>query len=276
MEGITVARFLRRAQFRFWRMAEPRAIFEWQSFYLMKPLLRELPRGDGHAVIVFPGFMASDRSTAPMRKLLDELGYQAHGWNAGRNVTLDQALEKHLFKLLDRVHKETGKKVSLVGWSLGGLYARELAKVASEKVRCVITLGSPISGRSEDSNASRLFESIHGSSRRPKGHGDSLNRPPPVPTTSIYSRTDGIVHWKGSVQKQHAFPAQQQTENIELPASHLGLGVNVLAMLAIADRLIQPEGEWTKFSTHGWRAILFRKPQQRWRDRLRAATSWPS
>ena len=262
---------LRRAHLRFWRLAEGRAIFEWQSFYALRPLLRRLPKGDGHPVLVLPGFLAGDRSTAPMRSLLTDLGYDAHGWRWGRNVTVDEALQTHLLNLVTHLHQNSGQKVSLVGWSLGGLYARELAKALPDSVRCVISLGSPISGRYKDSNASRLFASINGRHGSAHGqHSNSMNQPPPVPTTSIYSRTDGIVYWRGSVQKDHPFPHHAQTENIEVPASHLGLGVNALAMVALADRLEQKEGEWIPFANKGWRALVFRRPSQRLSERLRA------
>ncbi|MDC8754803.1 alpha/beta fold hydrolase [Erythrobacter sp. sf7] len=230
---------------RIWTLAEGRALFELGAFYMSRPLLSYLPRGDGHAVKVLPGFMASNTSTAPMRHLLGRLGYDAHGWDSGRNVRVDNALIARLEAQLERLNDESGRKVSLVGWSLGGVLARELAKLHPDRVRMVISLGSPISDDRNHTNASRLFELLNGKEPEPMrgGRFRGLDEPPPVPTTSILTKTDGIVHWRGSVQK----PAPTPSENIEVHASHCGLGVNPSVMIAIADRLAQPEGTWAPF-----------------------------
>jgi pimeloyl-ACP methyl ester carboxylesterase len=230
---------------RVWTLAEGRAFFELGAFYLTRPILSHLPRGDGHAVKVLPGFMASNNSTAPMRKLFSDLGYAAHGWDSGRNVRVDNALIARLEAQLERLNDETGRKVSLIGWSLGGVLARELAKAHPDRVRLVISLGSPISDDRDHTNASRLFELLNGKEPEPMRNGRfiGLDKAPPVPTTSILTKTDGIVHWRGSVQKPEPTPS----ENIEVYASHCGLGVNPSVMVAIADRLAQPEGQWAPF-----------------------------
>jgi len=231
---------------RFWTMVEGRAMFELGAFYMSRPFLGSLPKGDGHAVQVLPGFMATNTSTSPMRRLLRELGYEAHGWDSGRNVRVDNALIRRLETQLQRLNDDTGRKVSLVGWSLGGVLARELAKLHPERVRLVISLGSPISDDRNHTSAARLFELLNG--KEPEamqgGRFRGLDAAPPVPTTSILTKTDGIVHWRGSVQKPSATPA----ENIEVYASHCGLGVNPSVMIAIADRLAQPEGVWAPFA----------------------------
>ena len=127
------------------------------------------------------------------------------------------------------------RKVSLVGWSLGGVYARELAKQLEPQTRCVITLGSPFSGHVRATNAARAYELYSG---QPLQHdpvrAERLRRAPSVPTTSIYSKTDGVVAWQCSLNED-----APHTENIEIHASHLGLGVNPLALYAVADRLRQ-------------------------------------
>jgi pimeloyl-ACP methyl ester carboxylesterase len=230
---------------RFWTLVEGRAMFELGAFYMSRPFLSALPKGDGHAVQVLPGFMASNTSTSPMRRLLRDLGYDAHGWNSGRNVRVDNALIKRLETQLQRLNDDTGRKVSLVGWSLGGVLARELAKLHPDRVRLVISLGSPISDDRNHTSAARLFEMLNG--KEPEamqgGRFRALGEAPPVPTTSIFTKTDGIVHWRGSVQQ----PGPTLTENIEVYASHCGLGVNPAVMMAIADRLAQPEGTWAPF-----------------------------
>lgn len=236
-------------------LSEGRAIFELGSFYALRGLLTCLPRGDGHSVLVLPGFMASDRSTAPMRGLLNDLGYDAHGWGLGRNVRIDGEREREMHEVVARIFAASGRKLSIVGWSLGGVYAREIAKVMPEMVRGVISLGSPISNDRGHTNARRLFEYLNGRNPEPirEGRYRNLDEAPPVPTTSILTRTDGIVNWRGSVQKPGA-----ETENIEVIASHCGLGVNPSVMIAIADRLAQPEGAWKPFDKSGLRSLLFR------------------
>jgi pimeloyl-ACP methyl ester carboxylesterase len=231
---------------RFWTLAEGRAMFELGAFYMSRPFLTSLPKGDGHAVQVLPGFMATNTSTLPLRRLLGRLGYDAHGWDSGRNVRVDNALITRLENQLKRLNDNTGRKVSLVGWSLGGVLARELAKLHPDRVRLVISLGSPISDNRKHTSAARLFELLNGKDPEPmrSGRFRRLDEAPPVPTTSILTKTDGIVHWRGSVQK----PSRTPSENIEVHASHCGLGVNPSVMIAIADRLAQPENAWTPFA----------------------------
>lgn len=238
-------------------LAEPgRAFAELASFYALRPAMATLPHGDGHGVLVLPGFFASDTSTGPMRSLLDSLGYRTSGWNLGRNLRVDNGRVQAMAELLDGFHEETGGKVSLIGWSLGGVFARELAKMMPDKVRQVISLGSPISDDRNHTNARRLFEYINGHQPEPlrEGRFNGLGEAPPVPTTSILTRGDGVVHWRGSVQAPGDHP---QTENIEVHASHCGLGVNPTVMIAIADRLAQKEGAWRPFRPTGLSAMLF-------------------
>lgn len=240
----------------FWTLTEGRGLFELNAFYAARLLLKRLPKGDGHPVIVLPGFVASDRSTRPMRGLLKDLGYKTFGWGMGRNLVFNAAREAEMHALLKRVYDQEGEKVSLIGWSLGGVFARELAKAYPQYVRGVITLGSPISGDLDHSNARRLYEFFNGPANSDlKKRLQKMSQPPPVPTTSIYTKTDGIVAWKGSVQKPYK---NAQTENIRVPASHIGLGVNPLVMVAVADRLSQKPGEWAPFKASGLQKLVFK------------------
>lgn len=250
---------------RFWTFAEGRAMFELGAFYASRAMLSGLPKGDGHSVLVMPGFMASNSSTVPMRKLLVDLGYDAHGWDSGRNVRVNEELVSKLEDQIDRLFDESGRKISLIGWSLGGVLARELAKLRSDKIRLVMSLGSPITDDRAHTNASRLFEFFNGSEPEEirDGQFSGLDVAPPVPTTSVLTKTDGVVHWRGSVQDPDK-ASGAPTENIRVFASHLGLGVNPSVMIAMADRLAQPEGEWAPFEANPYQSWMFPKLDDSW------------
>ena len=239
---------------------ELRAPFEFAASVAAAPWLMNAPRGDGHSVIVYPGLLASDLSTRPMRRLLRALGHQVEGWGQGRNIgpqpeVLDRATDR--IKVLAQ---QRGEPVSLVGWSLGGLYARELAKRVPESVRLVVTLGSPFAGAPGATNAEGVFAWANRNRSRVMIARDALRTPPPVPTTSIYSRTDGIVAWQSSVEKMET---GTKVENIEVGASQMGLGVNPFALYALADRLAQTKNGWQPFERTGYRRFVFPDPARK-------------
>ena len=231
-------------------MMELRAIGERASMSFAAPLRRLLPRGDGHHVIVLPGFGADDRSTRPLRLLLRALGYHSHGWRLGDNVGPTPQILAGLYGLLARIHGDAAAPVSIVGWSLGGIYARELARATPDHVRQVITLGSPIQMSDHDSS------SMQGSYDALKNlHDPSVQRHVreaclpmlETPATSIYSRTDGVVKWQASLIQRTA-----RSENIRVNGSHCGLGFNNAVAYAIADRLAQPASQWRHFQAPLW------------------------
>ena len=230
-----------------WLMAlELRAFWEFGALLPSWPLLSRAPKGDGHAVMVFPGLSANDASTVPLRYYLQSLGYSPWGWAQGFNFgpragVMDEAKDN-----LAKTFESTGRKVSLIGWSLGGVYARELAKELPHMVRGVITLGTPFAGSHKSTNAWRVYELTSGRKIEHESARYNLPIAPPVPTTSIYSQTDGVVAWQASIQKP--CKVNLQTENIEVLASHIGLGLNPSAWWAVADRLSQNDGQWTPFS----------------------------
>jgi pimeloyl-ACP methyl ester carboxylesterase len=238
-------------------LLEARAPFEYAASLMAAPWLLSAPRGDGHAVLVYPGLLASDLSTRPLRRLLRTLGHDARGWDQGRNLGARSGVFDDALQRLRAVRAETGRNVSLVGWSLGGLYAREIAKMAPEIVRVVVTLGSPFTGPRDASNARRAYEWLQRGRTQSTHRHEDLRTPPPVPTTSIYTRADGIVAWQCSVETPGPM-----AENIEVQASHTGLGVNPLALYALADRLAQPEGAWRPFDRSGARRLLYPDPQR--------------
>jgi pimeloyl-ACP methyl ester carboxylesterase len=235
-------------------LLEGRALFELAALLPAYPALRRAPTGDGHAVLVLPGFMAGDFSTGTLRRFLRDKGYRAHGWKLGRNLGPSEALIAAMVERLAEVQRRSGGRVSLIGWSLGGIYARELARAMPDLVRQVITLASPF----RDLDAVNVPRFLRGQARRrnPVGDGDAvrerLRAPLTVPTTAIFSHSDGIA--AGDSCRADAAP---QTENLEVESSHLGIGHHPVVLLTIADRLAQPEGAWRPFAPpRGWRFPL--------------------
>jgi pimeloyl-ACP methyl ester carboxylesterase len=235
---------------------EWRVVWEYSASWLAQPLLANAPEGDGHPVLVFPGLLASDASTRPLRRFLEGRGYAAYGWEQGTNRgpragVLDACRER-----IKEIRKRHKRRLSLIGWSLGGIYAREVAKLHPDLVRQVITLGTPFAGHPRATNAYTLFRLLSGHRAEDPRLIEHLRQPPPVPFTSIYSRSDGVVHWRCSVQRNG-----ERSENIEVSASHFGIGFNPLALYAVADRLAQPEGRWRPFRREGLQGVFFRQPQ---------------
>ncbi len=209
---------------------EARAPFEFGQFVSAAPLLARAPRGDGGPVLVLPGLSASDISTRPLRAYLRRQGHHTHGWRLGRNEgptgRIIRGLAKRVADLADR-HDEP---LQIVGWSLGGVYALAIADAAPGAVRRVITLGSPLAVLTDP--------------RMPRNGLGPLIRErlgqrngPSTPLTSIWSRSDAIVPWSAALAEVRVGgPA----EDIEVRGSHLGLGFNVAAAYAVADRLALP------------------------------------
>jgi pimeloyl-ACP methyl ester carboxylesterase len=237
------------------QLLELRSLGEFGVSLALLPLLSRAPSGDGHPVLVLPGLLASDASTRPLRRYLSGRGYDVHGWGLGRNLGLRAGIESKMKARLREIHRTSGRKVSIVGWSLGGVFAREIGGQVPDAVRSVITLGSPIRGKPRSTNAWRIYELASGESvDDPKLRLPRVTAPP-APTTSIYSRTDGIVAWQCSVEMP-----TDKTESIEVMGSHCGLGVNASVWYAVADRLAQPEGRWQPFDRSGLRGWVFPDP----------------
>lgn len=240
-------------------LAEARGLLELNASLLLSPLLMRGPRGDGHPVLALPGFLASDLSMAPMRRYLHELGYDAQAWRMGRNLGGLGRMRDALRARLAEIHAAAGRKVSLVGWSLGGVYARDLALQAPDMVRNVVTLGSPFTNDVRATNATRLYEMLSGECVEDFTElRDAIAGDLPVPATSIYSRSDGIVNWHTCLLR-----SSEIAENIEvLLASHIGLGFNPAVLWAVADRLAQPEGEFGPFDRKGPFAVAYAQPER--------------
>lgn len=208
----------------------------------------DLPRGDGQSVVLFPGLAADKHSVRPLKSFFQGLGYEVHDWGRGFNTGPDGEPGPWLDQLANDVQSLTSDarvKFNLVGWSLGGIYAREVAKRIPTRVQQVITLGTPFAGDAHQTNVAWVYRLLNG--KHPpldEAFSAELKIAPPMPTTSIYSRSDGIVAWQACLQEGDA----PHTENIEVEGSHCGLGWNSAVLKILAERLSQQEGRWQRYA----------------------------
>ncbi len=241
-----------------WAVLEPlRFAWELSGLALSSPLLATAPRGDGHPVLVLPGFAANDYGTLLLRHYLSLLGYQVFPWNLGWNLDQHSAGKQGEFvsRRIEEIVTRTGCKVSLVGWSLGGVIAREAARRDPVSLRQVITLGSPFAGNPRATSMAVLYEVITGnrfSSAKNRRRYVGGYRPLAIPSSAIFSKSDGAVAWQNCVSETDAI-----TENIEVVSSHSGFSANPAVFYAVADRLAQADGAWRKFSGTGPYAAFF-------------------
>lgn len=221
------------------------------------PVIKQAtPEGDGHPVLLLPGFMTSDAYMNPLRDMVEQKGYKVYTWGKGINLGLNDETAEHLHHRLNEIFAENGgRKITLVGHSLGGIYARELAREYPEMVRAVVTMGSPFGMQTDATPV--MLQKLYALFNVGTDHlgNEELQRrgltPPPVPTTSIFSKSDGIVDWPASLN-----PKSPQCENIQVHSSHLGMIVNPLAVLALLDRLAEPEGAWKPFDAKKYDAAF--------------------
>lgn len=246
------------------QLAEWRATLEMALLPWALPWLMYAPRGDGHPVLLLPGFMANERTLAALKWFLANRGYDVHTWGFGRNVGFNSRHALAVEQKIRYMHHVGGRKVSLVGWSLGGSFALYGAHQAPECVRTVVTLGSPISLGEEGSRSPQLIKTLYRWIGHPLGPEVHAMQPRvkmlrqrklvSVPTSCLYSLSDGVV------------PPQEATlsgepglhENIRVSSSHMGLGFNPMVLAIFAERLAQPEGNWQPFSPQGWWGQAYR------------------
>ncbi len=211
------------------------------------------PAGDGHPVMVLPGFMGGDGYNRALRRFLTGLDYAVHGWGMGRNLGPRDGVLEGLQQRIHYLAERYEGPVSLVGHSLGGIFARELAREFPHYVRQVISLGSPFGeGRMTASIPARLFTALNPPEELPVDQ-DRLHEAPPVPTTAIYSKGDGIVNWQTTLQSGgHA-----RTQSIQVRGSHCGMTLNPSIWYLVAERLAVPAGEWRPFERRSWRNLVY-------------------
>lgn len=229
------------------RWRESLTWLEYAAASVSGDLVDHWPRGDGHPVVVLPGFLAGPASTRLLRDVLERLGYQPHDWGLGRNLGYRPEMLEELAALAGEIQQRCdGRKVTLIGWSAGGIYAREIARAVPDRVRSVITLGSPFRGNPRATHATWVWELFnrHLADSEVMSEAARIGRaePLPVPTTCIYSKHDGVVAWECCT----SVPAPR-TENIEVRSTHFGYGHNLETLHVIADRLAQREDRWRAY-----------------------------
>lgn len=196
-------------------------------------------QGDGHPVLIFPGLASDQRAVAPLQRSCQAWGFPAYDWGRGFNTGAGNNVQAWLRSLADdltsmlREHQHD-QAPTLIGWSLGGIYARELAKEPGFKVRQVITIGTPFNARPGQTHADRLYRLLNGGASLTPQWRRRLRTPPPVPTTSIYSKSDGIVAWQACLHDK-PYP---QVDEIAVPGSHLGMGWNEAVLQVVRDKLL--------------------------------------
>lgn len=244
-------------------LLEARSFVEMALLPAALPLLMQAPQGDGHPVVLVPGFMAGESTLVALKLFLQNKGYDVHTWGLGRNVGFRGKHANALPQKIRYLHHTTGRKVSLVGWSLGGVFSLYGAETTQECVRSIITLGSPISvdmmGNQSPPALKAMYRLVShrlGASAhlmQPRAKAMREHRRLPIPTSCLYSLTDGVV------------PPQEATidgdpalhENIQVPGSHVGLGFNGIVMAIVADRLAQAEGDWKPFDPQGLLGLVY-------------------
>lgn len=201
---------------------------------LVNTLLPTVPLAPGHGapVMVIPGFMARDYLTSRLRRSLEVAGYEAEGWGLGLNQGVRADLFERLGPRVARLAERTGQPVTLIGWSLGGIFAREMAKHSPSAVRMVITLGSPFSADPRSNNAWRLYQLVAAHPVDAPPIEAVLAEKPPMPTVALWSRRDGVV----SIEAARGEPGERD-EDCEVDCRHLGFTADPEAIRAIGAAL---------------------------------------
>jgi len=203
----------------------PRASMELGSLVAAAPILLTAPRGDGDPVLVLAGLSGGSGWTAVLRCYLRSLGHAVYAPRFAATKGSSGRVRRLLAERVDELAERHGGAVSVIGWSVGGCTARQVAAARPDNIRQIVTLGTPLDGR-----------------WYPEGHRQAAG-PLDVPVTAIVSRTDGTFQWRRCLQ-----PGSSRAENVQVVSSHLGMATNPLVYHVIADRLGQPEGSWRPYA----------------------------
>lgn len=225
----------------------------WMESSLQEPL----PAGsaEGHPVVFFPGLGMTNLPFAWLMQYARSLGHEALPWGEGVNLGPRQGLLKACCERIERLAHQRGQAVSLVGWSIGGVYVREIARRIPGSVRCVVTLGAPFAPHPVTAQTRELFVTSATRSLDDEEQMLRLAETPPVPTTSVYSRFDLVVPWQASLN-----PVGERCENVEVVSSHIGLAFHPGVYLVMADRLAQDPLKWCPFAIEGFNHWVFARP----------------
>lgn len=235
-------------------LLEPRGLLDIPALLAAAPFLLRARRGKKHGVIVLPGFGADDGSTLLLRRYLTILGYDAEGWKRGFNVRRPGEDMDAVIAQIRHLKAKHHLPVSLIGWSRGGIMAREISRKVPDDVRLVITMGSPFADASAN-NVGAMWRLLTGEKApRDPARMKALAEPIPVPATAIFTRADGVVAWQACLERPGPI-----AENIEVRSTHVGLGFHAPAFWAIADRLAQPWDCWTPFVPSGLVSAFYPK-----------------
>jgi len=225
----------------------------WTSFVTIPLVKNYAPRGQGQPVLILPGFMQIDISTFKLQQFLKSIGYTIYVSELGLNRGYSDGLNLMLGRRLKEVYHQAQTPINIIGQSLGGTYAREMARLHPELVNQVISLGSPFSGNLNDTNVTWLYNLMSAKrvEKLPKALIKRMKMKMPVPATSIYSPTDGVVANRCSQELKSPY-----TQNVMVLGSHCGMGFNPLVLWVVADRLAQSPNDWQKFSWSSLTNIL--------------------
>lgn len=238
----------------------PRMFMDMMQSPSAMVLGRYAPAGDGHPVLVVPPFCSDDAATACMRDYLQARNYAVYGWGLGENrgpETTGRDGAK-LVRRVEEIFERGNRKLSLVGWSLGGIQARELAKGMRDTIRQVITVSSPFGGGANATHGSGILAEMSGDDTATEEYRNMLRQvksePENIPCTAIFSKSDGIANWRACVERPGPM-----TDNIEVVGSHCGMGYNPAVLFAVADRLAADPEHWTPFDRNGepWRKFVY-------------------
>ena len=229
----------------------PRALFELVCLLPAHLFLKRAPRGDGHPVITLPGYRSDDTAMLALRRYLARWGYAPYPWGLGANLGIGYQridYEKRMLEKLESIVEKHGEPATLIGWSQGGVIAREVTKQKPELVRQVIVLGSPLADAPEATTLFRIFRRTSAEEITNELMSVMREVASPLPNVRcicIYSNSDGIV--SADIAQDLVSP---NVENIRVSSSHLGMAVNPVVLFIIADRLSQPEDDWKPFNTY--------------------------
>ncbi len=224
-----------------------RAMVDFGWYLPYRVFNKKEENGDGHPVLILPGFLGSDFSTIPLRSFIHKLGHKVYGWGAGRNYANTNYVDL-LIEKVERIYKRHQEPITIVGWSLGGIYARQIAKHNPDIIRQIIVMGSPFKGLTEPNNLNWMYELLKKSKIVTEELDEELKadipKPAPVPTTAIFTKEDGVVPWELCLEEQDNWH-----QNVQVRGSHLGLGVNPLVLEIIEDRLKLDKSNWHYFKS---------------------------